>query len=83
LRVVINTGAVNSGLVGRAGLVYDMWGSAVNLAAAIRRSTAKPGVYVATGVHEATGDTRRYVPAGSVTTGGRDEPVWLLAEDDT
>ena len=83
LRVVINTGAVNSGLVGRAGLVYDMWGSAVNLAAAIRRSTAKPGVYVAIGVHEATGDTRRYVPAGSVTAGGRDEPVWLLAEDDT
>jgi len=83
LRVVINTGAVTSGLVGRAGLVYDMWGSAVNLAAAIRRSTAKSGVYVATGVREATADTRRYLPAGSVTTGGREEPVWLLAEDNT
>ncbi|MCX6482668.1 MAG: HAMP domain-containing protein [Mycobacterium sp.] len=83
LRVVINTGAVTSGLVGRASLVYDMWGSTVNLAAAIRRSTAKPGVYVASGVHEVTGDTRRYVPAGSVTIGGREEPVWLLVEDDT
>jgi class 3 adenylate cyclase len=83
LRVVINTGAVTSGLVGRAGLVYDMWGSAVDLAAAIRRSTAKPGVYVAAGVHEVTGDTRRYRPAGSVSIGGREEPVWLLAEDAT
>jgi hypothetical protein len=60
-----------------------MWGSAVNLAAAIRRSTAKSGVYVAAGVHEATADTRRYLPAGSVTTGGREEPVGLLAEDNT
>lgn len=83
LRVVINTGAVTSGLVGRTSLVYDMWGSTVNLAAAIRRSTAKPGVYVATGVYEVTRDTRRYLPAGSVTIGGREEPVWLLVEDDT
>ena len=83
LRVVINTGEVTSGLVGRASLVYDMWGSAVNLAAAIRRSTAKPGVYVATGVYEVTRDTRRYLPAGSVTIGDREEPVWLLVEDDT
>jgi len=83
LRVVVNTGAVTSGLVGQAGLVYDMWGSAVNLAAAIRRSTAKAGVYVATGVYEVTRDTRRYLPAGSVTIGDREEPVWLLAEDDT
>lgn len=83
LRVVINTGAVTSGLVGRASLVYDMWGSTVNLAAAIRRSTAKPGVYVATGVYEVTRDTRNYLPAGSVSIGGREEPVWLLVEDDT
>jgi hypothetical protein len=40
-------------------------------------------VYVATGVYEVTRDTRRYLPAGSVTIGGREEPVWLLVEDDT
>ena len=83
LRAVINNGAVTSGLVGQAGLVYDMWGTAVNLASAIRRSTAKPGVYVAVGVYEATRDSRRYLPAGTITVGDREESIWLLAEDDS
>jgi hypothetical protein len=34
-------------------------------------------------VYEVTRDTRRYLPAASVTIGGREEPVWLLVEDDT
>lgn len=83
LRAVINNGAVTSGLVGQAGLVYDMWGTAVNLASAIRRSTAKPGVYVALGVYEATRDSRRYLPAGTITVGDREESIWLLAEGDS
>lgn len=81
LRAGIDTGAVTSGLVGRAGLVYDLWGGAVHLASKIRRGSAQPGVYVSQDVYEATRDTRRYTPAGNINLEGRDEPTWRLAED--
>lgn len=79
LRAGIDTGSVTSGLVGRAGLVYDLWGGAVNLASKMRRG--QPGVYVSEDVYQATRDTRRYTPAGTVTVDDREEPTWRLAED--
>ncbi|WP_313675376.1 adenylate/guanylate cyclase domain-containing protein [Mycolicibacterium sp.] len=81
LRAGIDTGAVTSGLVGRAGLVYDLWGGAVHLASKMRRGSAPPGIYVSEDVYEATRDTLRYTPAGTVQVGDQQEPTWRLAED--
>ena len=80
LRAGIDTGSVTSGLIGRAGLVYDLWGGAVHLASKMRRGTAQPGIYVSQEVYEATRDTHRYTPAGSITVGDRDEPTWRLTD---
>ena len=79
LRAGIDTGAVTSGLVGRAGLVYDLWGGAVHLASAMRGG--QPGIFVSEDVYEATSDVRRYTQAGTVTVGDRQEPTWRLDED--
>ena len=81
LRAGIDSGAVTSGLVGRAGLVYDLWGGAVHLASKIRRGSAQPGIYVSEDVYEATRDTLRYASAGTVAVGDKQEPTWRLAED--
>ncbi|MFZ4373077.1 MAG: adenylate/guanylate cyclase domain-containing protein [Mycobacterium sp.] len=81
LRAGVDTGTVTSGLVGRAGLMYDLWGGAVQLASKLRRGAAQPGVYVTDDVHDATQDTKRYESAGTITVGDREEPIWRLAED--
>ena len=81
LRAGIDTGAVTSGLIGRAGLVYDLWGGAVHLASSIRRGAAQPGVYVTQKVYEATRDTRQFTPAGTMTVDDHEEPAWRLSED--
>ena len=81
LRAGIDTGAVTSGLVGRAGLVYDLWGGAVHLASALRRGQAQPGIYVTDDVYEATRDTSNYAPAGTVVVGDHEEPTWRLTQD--
>ncbi len=81
LRAGIDTGAVTSGLIGRAGLVYDLWGGAVHLASSIRRGAAQPGVYVTQKVYEVTRDTRQYTPAGTMTVDDHEEPTWRLSED--
>lgn len=81
LRAGIDTGTVTSGLVGRAGLVYDLWGGAVQLASKMRRGSSQPGVYVSEEVYEATSDTRTYTAGGTITVGDRPEPTWRLSED--
>ncbi len=77
----IDTGTVTSGLVGRSGLVYALWGGAVQLASRMRRGSSQPGIYVSEAVYEATRDARRYTAAGTVTVGDRQEPTWRLSED--
>lgn len=81
LRAGIDTGTVTSGLVGRAGLVYDLWGGAVHLASKMRRGTTQPGIYVTQDVYDATRDTRHYEPAGSIRVDDREQPTWRLSED--
>lgn len=83
LRAAIGTGEVTSGLVGRAGLVFDLWGGAVHLASKMRGGSRQPGIYVSQEVYEATRDTWRYSPAGTVDVGEREEPAWRLAEGRT
>ena len=79
-RAGIDTGTVTSGLIGRAGLVYDLWGGAVHLASKMRRGLSKPGIYVSQGVYEATRDTLQYTSAGTVKVGEQDQPTWELTE---
>jgi class 3 adenylate cyclase len=81
LRAGIDTGEVTSGLVGRAGLVYDLWGGAVHLASKMRRGIAEPGIYVSQAVYEATRDAMNYTPAGTVAVGDGEEQAWRLSED--
>ena len=81
LRAGIDSGTVTSGLVGRAGLVYDLWGGAVQLAASMRQGITAGGIYVSDAVYQATRDTRRYEAAGTIEVGDRTEQTWRLVED--
>lgn len=80
LRVGINTGNVVSGLVGRSSLVYDMWGGAVNLAHQMNRGAPQPGIYVSSQVHQVLEDVRQFAPAGTISVGGTDQPIYRLLE---
>ncbi len=76
----VNTGEVISGLVGRSGVTYDLWGSAVNLAYQLRRETPESGIYVTESVRDMLGDTEEFVLVGTVTTGDAQEQAWRLTE---
>lgn len=80
LRVGINTGNVVSGLVGRSSLVYDMWGGAVSLAYQMHSGAPQPGIYVTSTVYEAMRDSRQFTPAGTISVGGTDQPIYRLSE---
>ncbi|MGX9792002.1 adenylate/guanylate cyclase domain-containing protein [Mycobacterium sp. MMS18-G62] len=80
LRAGIDTGQVSSGLVGRSSIIYDMWGSAVNLAYRVQSGSPQDGIYVTQQVYETIGDTRAFAPAGSITMDGVEQPIWRLSE---
>ncbi|WP_082945644.1 adenylate/guanylate cyclase domain-containing protein [Mycobacterium sp. E2733] len=80
LRVGINTGNVVSGLVGRSGLVYDMWGAAVSLAYQMQSGADQSGIYVTSQVYEAMRDVRQFTPAGTISVGGTDQAIYRLSE---
>jgi class 3 adenylate cyclase len=80
LRAGINTGNVISGLVGRTSMVYDMWGAAVSLAHQMPSGTTQSGIYVTSGVYEVMHDIRQFTPAGTITVGGSEQPIWRLSE---
>ncbi|BCI86910.1 hypothetical protein NIIDMKKI_21160 [Mycobacterium kansasii] len=80
LRAGINTGNVISGLVGRSSVVYDMWGAAVSLAYQTHSGSPQPGIYVTSPVYEAMRDVRQFTPAGTISVGGVDQPIYRLSE---
>jgi class 3 adenylate cyclase len=84
LRAGIDTGSVASGLVGRTSIIYDMWGSAVNLAYQAQRGPREPGIFVTTAVYEVMRDLHPFTPAGVITVGSAPdattEPIWQLQE---
>ncbi len=80
LRAGIDTGTVTSGLVGRATLAYDMWGSAVNLAYQVQSGSPQPGIYVTSSVYDTLRDSRNFATAGVVTVDGEEQPIWRLTE---
>ncbi|OBH33323.1 cyclase [Mycobacterium sp. E342] len=80
LRVGISTGDVISGLVGRSGLVYDMWGAAVSLAYRMQSGANQSGIYVTSQVYEAMRDVRHFTPDGTISVGGAEQAIYRLSE---
>lgn len=76
----VNTGEVVSGLVGRSGVTYDLWGSAVNLAYQLRRGTAQTGIYVTEAVRDMLGAGEEFTPVGTVDLGNTRVQAWRLSE---
>lgn len=60
-------------------MMYDMWGSAVDLAYQIQAGGAEPGIYITGRVYDAVHDTHRFTPAGQHTVDDVEEPIWRLA----
>lgn len=82
LRAGIDSGNVSSGLVGRPSVIYDMWGSAVNLARQVKNGVTQPGIYVTARVHDVLAETITFAEAGSVTIDDEPEPIWRIPERD-
>jgi class 3 adenylate cyclase len=80
VRAGVNTGNVISGLVGRASVIYDMWGAAVNLAHQMRSGTTGSGIFVTSEVYEVMRDIQQFTPAGTITADGVEQPIWRLLE---
>ncbi|MBX7431357.1 HAMP domain-containing protein [Mycobacterium sp. Y57] len=82
VRAGIDAGPVSSGLVGRSTVVYDLWGSAVNIAHQVKGETpqsGQPGIFVTDRVRKSLNDTGAFTAAGSITVDGEEQPVWQLA----
>jgi class 3 adenylate cyclase len=80
LRAGIDTGMVSSGLVGEPSPVFDMWGTAVNLAHRLKNGMPQPGVYVTARVFDALSESISFTAAGTLAIDGSQESVWRLAE---
>lgn len=76
----VTTGDVVSGLVGRSGVVYDLWGPAANMAYRMRGGAPQPGIYVTEGVYDAVRDTRQFTKADPVVVDDSEQPTWRLSD---
>jgi class 3 adenylate cyclase len=78
LRAGLDSGKVTSGLIGRARVVYDMWGDAVNLAFRVQGDSDEPGIYITQRVADRIPDTIAVRPAGEVETQNGTQRVWRI-----
>jgi class 3 adenylate cyclase len=78
LRAGLDSGQVTSGLIGRARIVYDMWGDAVNLAFRVQGDSDEPGIYITQRVADRIPDTVSITPAGEVSTQSGTQRVWRI-----
>lgn len=78
LRSGIDTGPVRSGLLGQDGVVYNLWGEAVNLAYRLRSVAGEPGVYVSDAVKDQLVGAYAVEPAGTISKGSAEGQVWRL-----
>ena len=78
VRIGIDSGAVNSGLVGQRSTIYALWGEAVDLAHRVHSATRSPGIFVSDRVHDATLDVYAFSEAGVITGASGPEKVWRL-----
>ena len=80
LRAGIDTGTVSSGMVGQTRPVFDMWGTAVNLAHRLKNGIPEPGIYVTSRVYDALAETTSFSEAGTISYDGVRERAWRLTE---
>ena len=80
LRTGIDAGPVSSGLIGDPAVMFDLWGTAVNVAHRIKDDLPSEGIYVTARIRDVVGDAYQLTEAGIVRSDGVDEPVWRLAE---
>ncbi|MDR7184874.1 class 3 adenylate cyclase [Microbacterium trichothecenolyticum] len=78
LRAGLDSGKVTSGLIGRARVVYDMWGDAVNLAFRVQGDSDEPGIYITQRVAERLPDSITTLPAGEIETQSGGQRVWKV-----
>lgn len=78
LRAGLDSGKVTSGLIGRARVVYDMWGDAVNLAFRVQGDSDEPGIYITQRVAERLPDSIPVLPAGEIETQSGGQRVWKV-----
>ena len=78
LRAGLDSGKVTSGLIGRARVVYDMWGDAVNLAFRVQGDSDEPGIYVTQRVADRLPDSIPVLPVGDVDTQSGTQRVWKV-----
>ena len=78
LRAGLDAGQVTSGLIGRARVVYDMWGDAVNLAFRVQGDSDEPGIYVTQRVADRLPDSIPVHPAGDIQTQSGAQRVWKV-----
>jgi class 3 adenylate cyclase len=78
LRVGLDSGKVTSGLIGRARVVYDMWGDAVNLAFRVQGDSTEPGIYITQRVADRLPESVSVHPVGEVETQSGTQRVWKV-----
>jgi class 3 adenylate cyclase len=78
LRAGIDTGTVTSGLVGRARIVYDLWGEAVSLAYRLQGQTGDAGIFLTQRVIDKVPQKLPLEDAGSTETLTGTQHVWRI-----
>jgi len=78
LRAGIDLGEASSGLVGRAHVVYDLWGEAVNLAFRIQSEHPETGIFVTERVSARLPATVALSDAGVVVDGRDEVRIWRV-----
>ncbi|BDV29747.1 adenylate/guanylate cyclase domain-containing protein [Microbacterium terricola] len=78
LRAGLDSGRVTSGLIGRARVVYDMWGDAVNLAFRVQGDSDEPGIYLTQRVADRLPESVSMTPAGEIDTQSGTQRVWRV-----
>lgn len=78
LRAGIDLGEASSGLVGRAHMVYDLWGDAVNLAFRLQAERTESGIFLTDRVAAGLPATVRLLDAGVVGTSSGEQRVWRV-----
>ena len=78
LRAGIDLGEASSGLVGRAHVVYDLWGEAVNLAFRIQSEHPETGIFVTERVSSRLPATVALSDAGVVVDGRDEVRIWRV-----
>ncbi len=68
LRAGLDVGSASSGLVGRAHMVYDLWGEAVNLAFRVQAERGESGIYLTERVASGVPSSVPLIDVGVVDT---------------